>query len=289
MGDLYAKIMTNKDTLPHSQRRVADYIMSTGYKVAFLTAEELAQRTGVSLATVVRTATGLGFGSYQELRENLADIAKVSYSPTWEELEESWRHPDTEDYFSLTVKNDIEALRQLLTPGLNQAIRNTVEILNDAREIAIIGSRSSRAPAFALYYGLRQFMPHVHFSGTLGGDDLYENLTCLDSQDVLIAISNGYPHYAVQTINAVRFVGKRGVPVILATDNMDNPAVPFASEILHVPGCHTHFSLVPIMTVLNTIVVGMGRKRSETSVNTLRSLWKTLVENGITIGKEPEE
>ncbi|WP_300525933.1 MurR/RpiR family transcriptional regulator [Aminiphilus sp.] len=286
---LYKKITESKDALPGSQRKVADYILRNGREVAFLTAEELAKRTGVSLATVVRTAAGLGFESYQVLRELLADVAKASYSPTWRELEDSWRNPDSGDYFGMVVRDTIEALRHILTPGVAASVRNAVEILDGARVVHIMGSRSSRAPALSLYYAFQQFLRDARLLGTMGGDDLYENLLRVREKDAFIAISNGYPHYAVQTLDAVRFVGERGVPVVLVTDSMSNPAIPFCREVIHVPGCEAHFSLIPLMAVLDAVVVGMGRKRSDEAVGSLRSLWKILIENGITMRPDEED
>lgn len=284
--NFYTTMLNKKTLLTSSQRKVAEYIIANDQKAPFLTAQELARCCGVSLSTVVRTATGLGFMSYQALRKCLADIAISSNSPTWHELEDSWLNPDRENYFANVVKDNIETLGHIVTPSLILAVQNSVEILNDAEGIHIMGNRSSRASAFALYSSFQQFLQNVHLMGIMGGDYLYEQLLHIDNNDVFVAISNGYPYYTVQTIDAVQFIGKQGVPVILITDNMSNPAVPFCKEVIHIPSCKSHFSLVPIMTVLEAIIVGLGQKNSEEAANNLRMNWETLIKNGITLGAD---
>jgi DNA-binding MurR/RpiR family transcriptional regulator len=278
--------MEKSDRLPASQKKVAQFLLENGRQVAFLTAQELADKVGVSLATVVRTVSHLGIENYQTLREKLSVFLMASAFPTWQELEESWEKPNGEDYFSTVVKENIEGIRHLITPGVIYAIDEAVSLINQARKIYVIGSRSSRAPAMTLYYAFQQFTWNTYLLGASGEDDLYENLIRVQPQDVLIAISNGYPYYAIQTINAVKFAKSNKVPVILLTDHLSNPCVPCSEIVVHVPKCEGHFSLVPLMTCIEAIVVGLGRKSSGEAVDKLRSLWSVLVENDITLGKK---
>ncbi len=283
---LYELIMEKSDRLPASQKKVAHFILENGRQVAFLTAQELANKVGVSLATVVRTVSHLGIENYQTLRERLSDFLMASSIPTWQELEESWKRPNGECYFSTVVKDNIEGIRHMITPGVINAIDEAVSLIIQARSINIIGSRSSRAPAMTLYYAFQQFTWNTYLLGASGEDDLYENLLRIHPNDILVAISNGYPYYAIQTIKAVKFVRSNKVPVILLTDHLSNPCVPCSDVVVHVPKCEGHFSLVPLMTCIEAIVVGLGRKSSVEAVEKLRTLWSVLVENDITLGKE---
>lgn len=283
---LYELIMNESKRLPASQKRVAQFILENGRQVAFLTAQELAEKVGVSLATVVRTVSNLGIENYQTLRERLSDFLMASSFPTWQELEESWKKPNGGNYFSTVVKENIEGIRHLITPGVINAIDEAVSLIDQARTIYVIGSRSSRAPAMTLYYALQQFTWNTYLLGASGEDDLYENLVRIQPKDVLIAISNGYPYYALQTIKAVNFASSNNVSVVLLTDHLSNPCVPRSKSVVHVPNCEGHFSLVPLMTCIEAIVVGLGRKSSGEAVEKLRTLWSVLVENDITLGKD---
>jgi len=285
-GLLFSKIMESFDRLPPSQRRVARYILENGRQVAFMTAEDLAGEVGVSLATVVRTAANLGFGNYHSLRDKLKEIVMTSTTPTWLELEESWKKPDDRNYFEKVVRENIESLRRLLTSDTASSIDEAVDLIDRADSIYVMGSRSSRAPALTLYFAFQQFTWNTYLLGTMGEDDLYENLLRIGPNDVFIAISHGYPYYAIQTINAAKLVSSRGIPVILLTDHPGNPCVLHSRITILVSGCDGHFSLVPLNTVLESFVVGLGMRRSEKAVDKLRTLWRTLIDNGITLGRE---
>ena len=285
-NQLYRKIIKNTEQLSRSQKIVASYVLENGREVAFMTAQELADKVGVSLATVVRTAVSMGFGSYQNLRDKLKDIIKTTSNPTWQELEESWSKPYKEDYFETVVRENMEALKSLLTSARSTSISKAVDLIDSADSIYIIGSRSSRAPALSLYYAFQQFTRNANLLATMGEDDLYENLLRIGSRDVLVAISNGYPYYAMQTIKAVQFVSEKGIPVILLTDHPANPCIISSRIVILVPACKGHFSLVPLNTVLESFVVGLGMRHSDRSVDKLRALWQILIDNGITLGKE---
>ncbi|MFP4481180.1 MAG: MurR/RpiR family transcriptional regulator [Thermovirgaceae bacterium] len=277
--------MTSEEGLA-SQRRVARYILENGRQVAFLTAQELAAEVGVSLATVVRTAANLGFGNYYNLRGKLKEILMASTTPTWLELEKSWEKHAERNFFDRIVKENIESLRKLLAPETATSIDRAVDLLDQAESIYVMGSRSSRAPALTLYFAFQQFLWNTHLLGEMGEDDLYENLLGIDGNDVFIAISHGYPYYAVQTINAVKLASSRGIRVILLTDHPSNPCVMHSSVTIVVYGCEGHFSLVPLNTVLESLIVGLGMRRSEKAIDKLRTLWKTLIDNGVTLGRE---
>jgi DNA-binding MurR/RpiR family transcriptional regulator len=278
----YVNLAEKMEQLTESQKKVADYIIRNGKDVAFLTAQDLSEKVGVSLATVVRTASSLGYTSYQNLREIISKLVMNSYSPTWQELEESWQNPDANDLLGMVVRSNIESLRCILTDDVNNSVHNAIDILNKSDKIYVLGSRSSRAPALYFYYSLQQFKWNSYVLGTMGVDDLYENLLRIDNSSTIFAISNGYPHYSTQTIDAVKFASKKCVPVVLITDNMSNPAIPFCKEVIKVSGCGSHFSIVPLMTIIDAIIVGMGRSKPEESISKLRLLWKTLIENHIT-------
>ena len=81
-------LVDNSVRLTPSQRRIMQYIMDHYEEAIFLTASELAQRVGVSEATVVRLAQALGFDGYpgmqkkfrEGLQNRLSTVARLEHT-----------------------------------------------------------------------------------------------------------------------------------------------------------------------------------------------------------------
>ena len=69
---LIMKIKVLKAGLSKSEQRVCDYIIENPTEVIHFSVSELAERSGVSDATVVRTCRKIGSSSYQDLKVTLA-------------------------------------------------------------------------------------------------------------------------------------------------------------------------------------------------------------------------
>ena len=66
------KIQAMRGNLSKSEQLVCDYIIQHPNEVIYLSVSELAAKSGVSDATVIRTSQKIGNGSYQELKISLA-------------------------------------------------------------------------------------------------------------------------------------------------------------------------------------------------------------------------
>ncbi|MEA3507673.1 MAG: SIS domain-containing protein, partial [Synergistota bacterium] len=115
----------------------------------------------------------------------------------------------------------------------------------------------------------------------LGSENMYEQLIDLNENDALLAISAGGPHYAIRTIEAIEFANRKKVPVILVTDDLSNRAVPSATEVICVSSTSTHFSLTPIITILDALLVAIGKRKKDTVLERLHAVEKLLMDQGI--------
>ena len=78
------KIREYYDHLSRSYRKVADYIMSNYYEVAFMTAAQLAYAVGVDTTTVVRFSQRLGYNGYPELLQDVREQVKSEIYAAYE-------------------------------------------------------------------------------------------------------------------------------------------------------------------------------------------------------------
>ena len=270
------------ESLSHSQRAVCDYILRNTEKVAFMTVEQLAAAAGTSTATVIRTVDQLGYPSYKSLREEITHLLIDTKPPTRSELEASWADSRGNVLVEVARKN-AESIEGMLTPFLLEQFPKSVSALAEARRIAIMGLRSNRGLATYFYTLLREFHPAVSIVGGFGSDEMYEDLLDLGSPDVFFCISYASAFYASRVIEASRFLHGQGVPQVLLTDKLDNPLVPLANSVLHVPCPKDHFSLAPAMSVLDALLAEIGRKAPGPSKTKLRKLWKAVTEAEIAV------
>ena len=74
--DVVTQIRTHYDSFSKSHRRLADFILENLHEVAFLSINELSQRTGISPATITRFARRLDFQGYPDLQRGLYEHQK---------------------------------------------------------------------------------------------------------------------------------------------------------------------------------------------------------------------
>ena len=69
--DILAVIQENMNTFSKGQNRIANYILESYDKAAFMTASRLGKRVNVSESTVVRFAAELGYDGYPSKQKTL--------------------------------------------------------------------------------------------------------------------------------------------------------------------------------------------------------------------------
>ena len=74
--DILTLIQENMHTFSKGQKRIANFILESYDKAAFMTASRLGKRVNVSESTVVRFASGLGFDGFPDFQSVLADWVK---------------------------------------------------------------------------------------------------------------------------------------------------------------------------------------------------------------------
>jgi DNA-binding MurR/RpiR family transcriptional regulator len=279
---VFSKLRKGVDELSSKQKVVCAYILENYHKTAFVTVEELAGLCGASPATVVRTVKALGYGSYREMQEEFERMLIDTKVSLWWELERSWQETDDECPFPWVAQDNIEAIKSCMTTHLVQNYGDAVDLILRAKTIYIMALRSSYAASFFFYMMLKQILPNVSCSH-MGSDVLYDDLVDLGPEDVLFCLSLGGPHHARATTNAMAFAAQNSIPSILVANSPSTPAVIHATITLYAPSANKHYSLVACMTLLESLIVSIGKKKSDAARKKLRKLEKVLAEQNITM------
>ena len=75
--DILARIQAQLHTFSKGQKRIANYILESYDKAAFMTACKLGKTVAVSESTVVRFAVELGFDGYPSMQRSLQEMVRT--------------------------------------------------------------------------------------------------------------------------------------------------------------------------------------------------------------------
>lgn len=273
--DLMRIIQSNYNKLSKGQKLIAEFILKHYDKAAFMTASKLGTSVGVSESTVVRFANELGYEGYPELQKSLQDIVKVKLT-TVQRLELTNSLVDPENALKGVLKADMENIRATLEKINERTFEEMINAIFEAKNIYIIGLRSSNTLADFLAFYLNLFLDNVK-PVHQGYSDIFEQMIKLSDKDLVIGI--GFPRYSQKTIEALDFAKSRGAKVAVITDSLLSPLASRADYSLIAQSNMASFvdSLVAPLSVINAVIVSVGMKRKDQVgeiFGTLEEIWK---------------
>lgn len=265
--ELLARIQEVLPDLPTHQKAIAEAILSHYVEMAFLSGNELAERVGVSNATVVRFAQRLGYAGYPEFQQELQKLVQTQLVPMKKLRDSLAGEAANDNILTRVLELDSQNLMQILSLGLDESFNRAVTLLAGCRRLFVVGLRSSYAIAYYLGFLLRQFMPAVRVLGP-HTEDIFDQIIDLDARDCLLAIS--FARYTKRTVEIARFAKEVGTPVVCVTDYPTSPLIRYAATTLLVPNHTPHYSYVPAMSVANALVVALARVHREAGLERLK-------------------
>lgn len=272
---IFSKVDIKDKKLSKSHKKLVAYITENYDKAAFMTANKLGEKVGVSESTVVRFATEMGFKGYPELQKELQRTIKSKLTAV-QRMEVSSNLIGEQDAIKKVLNGDIELIRNTLEQISADEFSKSVETINKARKVYILGVRSSASLASFLYFYLNPVFENVVLVDTSSGSEMFEQMFRISEDDVCVAIS--FPRYSKQTINALRFINDRGAKIVTITDSYDSPIAEYADSILVAKSDMVSVvdSLVAPLSLINALIVAVTFSRRDevyNNFNKLESIW----------------
>ncbi|MFC4555394.1 MurR/RpiR family transcriptional regulator [Georgenia faecalis] len=244
-----------------AKRAVGDFILANWRYSAFLNAAELAAAAHVSESVVVRFAKELGLRGYPELQDAIRTLVMEDmgilglYQGTTED-----RTTSIDRRIQHSMDSDAANLTKTIQGIDAEDAEAAARLLNAARQVAVIGSRTSRGPASIATIYLNAVLANTrHFENT--NSDVFDQLRVLDERDVVLAFI--LRHYNRDTVAQVKFARERGAKVIVVTDSFESPLVRYADYVFYAqvggPSFYlSHVSMVAVVNVLLLLVATLG-------------------------------
>ena len=235
-----------------------------------MTASRLGSTVGVSESTVVRFATELGFDGYPSLQKDLRDLVRNKLT-TIQRMEVS-NDRIGNNVFDKVLNLDMERIRQTLEEGSRESFNDAVDAIINAKNIYIIGTRSSYALAVFLAYYLNLMLENVKVIQATNSSGLFEQIMRIGEDDLMIGIS--FPRYSKHTVKALKYAKDAGADVLAITDTSASPLVGVSNFALLARSDMVSFvdSLVAPLSVINALIVALGSKKREQISQTFEAL-----------------
>ncbi|MGB0749231.1 MAG: MurR/RpiR family transcriptional regulator [Magnetospiraceae bacterium] len=204
------RIHDHYDSLPESERKLADVILEAPGNLSAYTATELTARAGVSKAAGTRLFRRLGFNSFDEARVLARDTRNWG-SPLYMDRRQGTVFGGLSDY----IDDEFHLLKSTLRALNPEELEEIVGQIVGARRIFLAGYRNSQFLATYLRWQLLQFRGDAYMvQGP--GETHGEYIGDLTPNDLFIAFAlRRRPAQLEKMLAAVR---DREVPILLITD-----------------------------------------------------------------------
>ena len=264
--DILTTIQSRMDSFSKGQKLIGRYILENYDKAAFMTAAKLGHTVNISESTVVRFAAELGYDGYPAMQKAMQEMIRNKLT-TVQRIEVSYDRLGTQDVLDKVMQSDIEKLRMSLTELSRADFSATVEAIVRARRIYILGARSSAALADFLTFYFKLIFDNVCQVQASLASDMFEQLLRVGEGDVVIGIS--FPRYSTRSVRALEFA-----TVVAVTDSEMSPLYDTARYRLLAKSDMASFadSLVAPLSVINALIVAVGRKKSAEVTATFEKL-----------------
>lgn len=259
--DILALIQSNMSGFSKGQKLIANFILSSYDKAAFMTASRLGKTVNVSESTVVRFAAELGYDGYPAMQKALQEMIRNKLTSI-QRIEVSNDRIGQQDILSMVLQADMEKIRMTLEETDRKGFDGAVDAILSARRIYILGVRSAAAIASFLGFYFNLIFENVTLVNTASASEIFEQLLRVREGDVVIGVS--FPRYSRRTVKALEFAHDQGATVVAITDSEASPLAGIADHALLAKSDMASFvdSLVAPLSIINALIVAVGRKKS---------------------------
>ncbi|MBR5615589.1 MAG: MurR/RpiR family transcriptional regulator [Clostridia bacterium] len=270
-NDLLIQMEEGMASFSKGQRRIASYIIDHYERAAYMTAAKLGETANVSESTVVRFATEMGFEGYPEFQRAMQDIIRNRLT-SFQRIEVTNQLIGDGDVVEKILVADADKIKHTAESIDRAAFDRAVEALLGAKQIYIMGVRSSSHLAGFLDSGLRRMFDNVKVIQSTAGSEVFEQMINIGTDDVLVAIS--FPRYSKRVVAAVEFAHNAGADVISLTDSHHSPIAAHADQLLtaHTDMASFVDSLVAPLSIINALIVALSLKKQNDLTDRLHRL-----------------
>lgn len=254
------KIREYYEHLSPSYSRVADFVLSHYYEVAFMTAAQLAEAVNVDTTTVVRFSQRLGYNGYPELLQDIREQVKNEIYSVYEPQALDQNNPAM--IFRSHVEQDDNNLRQILIQNPPEHLQAVAELCQNAERIYFVAEGYANTAAEMVAAQLRHQEIHAE---AVAEDPVRRAATLanLNSRDLVVGISTS--EYGESVARALSFAQSQGSRTLGIVGSLDSPVNRVVEKIIYAPSAVSGalpsiVTLTSALTALAQTLIGRDNK-----------------------------
>jgi DNA-binding MurR/RpiR family transcriptional regulator len=269
-----AQIDAHLPALTPAERRVAAVVADDPEAVAFGTVADVARRSGVSGASVVRLATKLGFDGFVELQASVREELARRLRPASERI----RRPAPGDVLGTALAMEMSNVAATLEGVERSAFDAAVRSLSArSRERIFVLSGDASSGLAVLFAGelsmLRTGVVAVEGSAVR----VARQLSDVGPADVVVVID--LARYDRAVIDAAGRAADRGATLIALTDSALSPlasgaAVAFTASVTGAGPFDSHVGLLALANALLAGVAARLRRSATDRLDEVEAAWR---------------
>ncbi len=255
---MFTKLVKERfEALSAGQKKVARYALNSLDKISYQTIAQIGQANAVSETTVVRLAYALGFSGFSDMQKMIRDevLSSLDTNATPEQEADS----RTVNIYQLQMKREIHSLQSMIKQLDYSQIQRVVELLRSAKNVFLVGFRTSAAATYWFYTILSIIRDTVYL--VTNSSEVSKTLLNVDANSLVVAV--GYSRYTKESVQFVKQAHDQRATIVAVTDNTLSPLARLADIpfIVQPTVGETGFnSIASAISLLNLFVTGVNRE-----------------------------
>lgn len=232
-------------------RLIARFFVDHSEELPFLSAGEIAESLGVSGAAITRFSQRVGFEGYPHLQRVVRQDLRATLGV---------RQPGRQDAmvasFWASERSNLHGLEAIA----EQKLLLFARAIAQARQVWLVGARSSYGLALTAEYLLSSFRPRVQAYSADSLTSRPEQLLEMTAEDVVLVFTQR--RYSRATTWVTTVLQKQGVKVLLLTDQGASPLGKIADQSIRLPtqGSEVMASVAPFLSLTSLIASLVARE-----------------------------
>lgn len=280
-SDFRELVLRHAAGLPPQQRAIADYLLEHLQTVPFLSVPELAQRIGVSEATVVRFAQRIGYRGFSDLKMELVELLQNRLGG----LDENGHGEPGDDVLESVAELETGNIRRTADGIDRGAFTAVADAVFRAEHTYTFGMGVSAHLADLAAYTLIQIGVRATALSTRYSSPC-EQLVALRPSDLLIGLS--FPPYSRQTLEMLDEARELGAATVVVCDRLTAPAATRARWALPVKTDNMMFTnaVAAVTVVFNALATEIATSHRGRAIEAFSRINRILAEDADVIQPE---
>jgi len=257
------EIIKGMNGFSRTQKRLANYLVDNWAELPLLSIEAIAEKSGVSMASITRLARKLSCRGFHDFKNQIKGEHMRRFVNPIERF--FTLHTDLSGKKPLiqAARQDVKNINRLLTSISEETFQQLVKWVSRAKRVYTYGVGISAVFADLIAYTFTQIQKETH-SLDEGRTPVEEKILAIRKDEIII-FSSFFP-YSKSTIEFARLAHQRGLRIVAFSDHEFSPVAPYASLVLKVPRENILFttSISALSVLLNAVATEIALKKKET-------------------------